>query len=137
VKKAEPLIAKEKAPAPAKKPRRVAIRQDLFHPTGSYPVFPGGGMPAFFKYLGGNISYPPDSKKANIEGNVLLTFVIEEDGSVNDVEIISSPAEDLSQEAIRVLLASPKWKPARQNGRNVSVSYQIPIKFTLNNKETN
>ncbi|EHQ31147.1 energy transducer TonB [Mucilaginibacter paludis] len=136
-KKTEPLLAKKEKEPVIKKPKRKIMKQDLFNPSSKGAVFPGGGLPAFFKYLAGNISYPLGSKKANIEGKVLLSFVVEEDGSVNDVEIISSPADDLGQEAIRVLLASPKWKPAEQNGRKVPVSYQIPIKFTLTDKATN
>lgn len=130
VKKSEPPIVKKEA----KKKKKVISSQNIFNPESSDPIFPGGPK-EFSKYLSANITYPPNSKKANIQGRVSLSFVVEEDGSVNDVEIISSPAEDLSQEAIRVLLACPKWKPATQNKRRVPFRYTIlPINFTLADK---
>lgn len=130
----EPVVAKQTETTPVKKPKRIVVKGDFFHPTSNDAVFPGGGIPSFYRYLSENIAYPPGSKYSNIEGKVFITFTVEEDGSINDVEVESSPAEDLSQESIRVLLASPKWKPASQNGRNVPVSYTIPIKFTLGPK---
>ncbi|RKR83605.1 TonB family protein [Mucilaginibacter gracilis] len=132
----EPILAKKAEPVVVKKKKRVVAKMDLFHPSSHNAEFPGG-LSAFLRYLSENITYPPDSKKANVQGKVFITFTVEEDGSVNDVEAVSSPAEDLSQEAIRVLLASPRWKPASQNGRNVPVSYTIPINFTLADKTTN
>ena len=130
----EHIVAKQTETIPAKKPKRIVSKGDFFHPTSNDALFPGGGIPAFFRYLSENIAYPPGSKYANVEGKVFISFTVEEDGSINDVEVESSPAEDLSQEATRVLLASPKWKPANQNGRNVPITYTIPIKFTLGPK---
>lgn len=128
-----PLVARQTDKPVVKKPKRTVMRQNLFKPQSNNAEFIGG-LNAFFKYLSENIVYPPGSKKAGIQGRVNISFVIEEDGSVSDVEIISAPADDLGQEAIRVLLASPKWKPGMQNGKPVPVSFQIPINFTLLDK---
>jgi protein TonB len=136
VKEKELIIAKKKQPEVVKKHKRIVNRGDIFNASSSNARFPGG-LTAFFQYLSENIVYPQASKKANIQGRVNLTFVVEEDGSVSDVEIITAPSEDLGQEAIRVLLASPKWKPGIQNGRPVPVSFQIPINFTLVDKPAN
>jgi len=118
---------------PPKKRKRVVVKQDLFNPDANTASFIGGDK-ALARYLGENIAYPDKAKKAGIEGRVVLSFVVEEDGTVDDVEVVSSPSEDLSQEAIRVMLASPKWKPGQQNGIAVPVSFIIPIKFTLTGK---
>ncbi|WP_348051095.1 TonB family protein [Mucilaginibacter sp.] len=130
----QPIIASQ--PAPVKKRKRVVIKQDLFNPNANTASFIGGDK-ALAQYLGENIAYPDKAKKAGIEGRVVLSFVVEEDGTVDDVEVVSSPSEDLSQEAIRVMLASPKWKPGQQNGILVPVSFIIPIKFSLTGKQTN
>lgn len=121
------LITKKTKPIVKKK------KVDIFNAVSSQPMYPGG-ITAFHKYLGENVQYPAKSKLNNIEGVVNVRFVIEKDGSISNVEIISSPADDLGQEAIRVLLASPKWKPAMQNGIAVSYKYTITINFTLQNK---
>jgi protein TonB len=127
----QPMVANQ--PAPVKKRKRVVIKQDLFNPNANTASFIGGDK-ALAQYLGENIAYPDKAKKAGVEGRVVLSFVVEEDGTVDDVEVVSSPSDDLSQEAIRVMLASPKWKPGQQNGIFVAMSFIIPIKFTLTGK---
>ena len=119
---------------PANKPKRKVVKGNLFKPAEDNAIFPNGGLPALYHFLGQNITYPPMSKAGGIEGTVMLRFVVDEEGTVTDVEVLSSPADDLSQEAIRVFLASPRWKPARQNGSYVAVSFEIPIKFSLGPK---
>jgi len=96
--------------------------------------FPNGGMQAFYEYLNQNIHYPVISKINRIEGEVNLTFVINTDGTVTDVKILDSPAEDLGQEAVRVLLACPKWRPAVQNSVPVKRTFTVPINFRLQDK---
>lgn len=138
----KPALPTVKAAAVAKhtipptKRKRIVIKQDLFSPNANTASFIGGDK-GLAQYLGSNIAYPEKAKKTGIEGRVVLSFVVEEDGSVDDVEVISSPSEDLSQEAIRVMLASPKWKPGQQNGIHVAMSFIIPIKFSLSDKATN
>jgi len=93
--------------------------------------FPDGGRSGFFRYLSENIHYPILSKINKIEGEVNLTFVVDKDGTVSDVKILNAPAEDLAQEAKRVILATPKWKPAIQNGIPVKEAFTVPINFKI------
>jgi TonB family protein len=96
------------------------------------PEFPGGDD-AFGKYLRASIVYPANAKKAKAEGIVLIVFMINADGSIGQSRILSSPSQDLSDEATRVIKASPKWKPATENGKPVESSRTIPINFKMQN----
>ena len=90
-----------------------------------------GGMEGLYQYLAANIKYPADAKAEKVQGRVYVSFVIEKDGSVSNVKIVRSPDERLSREAERVVKAMPKWKPGRQSGKKVRVSYTLPINFQL------
>jgi TonB family protein len=94
------------------------------------PEFPGGDD-AFGKYLAVNIAYPANAKKNKMEGIVMVAFIINADGSVGQTRVISSPSADLSEEAVRVIKASPHWKPATENGKPVEGTRIIPINFKL------
>jgi TonB family protein len=63
---------------------------------------------------------------------VILTFVVEKDGSLSNVKVLRAPAESLGDEAARVIALSPRWSPGTQNGKLVRVQYTVPISFTLN-----
>lgn len=89
------------------------------------PEFPGG-ISEFLKYVGSNYKVP-DVK--GLSGNVYASFVIEKDGSVSDVKVIRDIGNGTGQEAVRVLMNSPKWTPAQQNGKLVRVTFVIPIKI--------
>jgi len=94
------------------------------------PMFPGG-MAAFYQYLGRNIKYPTEAFKNRIMGTVLCSFVVDTLGKLQDIKIISSPDDSLSEEAKRVLRYSPKWIPAALLGEPVSVRYNVNINFRL------
>lgn len=91
-----------------------------------------GGIPAFSSYLATNIVYPKKSKKDDISGKVILSFVVNLNGSIEGVKIISSPAADLSAEAKRIIERSPNWQPGEYYGIPVRVQYTQPINFALN-----
>ena len=95
------------------------------------PEFPGG-FKGFYKYLSENMRYPRDARRAKVQGAVFLSFVVERDGSITDVELVKGGMESLDEEAIRVVSASPKWIPGRQDNREVRVKYKINVSFTLN-----
>ncbi len=94
------------------------------------PSFPGG-LDAFGKFLGKNLRYPPIARDNGIQGRVYCNFVVEKDGSLTDIKVVRGIGGGCDEEAIRVLKNSPKWTPGVQNGRNVRVSYTIPIYFQL------
>lgn len=82
-------------------------------------------------FLHRNIHYPKDAKEKKIEGTVYLTFIIEKDGSISNIRVLRSPSDLLSQEAIRLVKAMPKWKPATQYGYAVRQQNNLPIRFFL------
>jgi len=96
------------------------------------PEYPGG-MPAFYKYLGSAIKYPPMAQENNVQGKVSLSFVVERDGSLTDITVIRGPGSGTNEEAVRVLKASKRWIPGIQNGKPVRVKYNIQVNFTLSN----
>lgn len=93
--------------------------------------FPGGDDECY-KWLSQNIKYPVDCMKAGIQGRVIVSFVVNKDGSIVDVEAIRSPHPSLTKEAIRVVSSMPKWKPARQDNKTVRSRYNLPLMFKLN-----
>lgn len=91
-----------------------------------------GGMEAWYDYLRMNLTYPKQAQKLGIQGTVLLRFVINTDGSIQDVEVVRSVEASIDQAAIEVIENSPQWNPAIHKSRPVRSRMTIPIKFKLN-----
>ena len=104
--------------------------QQVFDVVEQMPEYPGG-IQALFEYLQQNVKYPEDAEKQKIEGRVIATFVVETDGSINNVEVIKPAFPSLDAEAVRVLSAMPKWTPGMQSGKVVRVKFTVPINFNL------
>lgn len=102
----------------------------VFDVVEQMPSFPGG-MGAMMQYLSSNIKYPKEAEKKGIQGRVLLSFIVQTDGSITDVRISKSVDPSLDKEAIRVVKSMPKWIPGRQNGEPVRVKYTFPVTFRL------
>jgi TonB family protein len=98
------------------------------------PKFEGGGLSDFRNWLMNRIVYPKDAVDKNIQGKVTLKFVVEEDGSVSNIEVLSSPDQLLSDEAVRVMKLSPKWTPGKQDGKPARIYYILPVDFALSGK---
>jgi TonB family protein len=94
------------------------------------PEFPGGEQ-ALRDFIAKEVKYPEDAKKAGIQGKVYVTFVVDKTGKVLDAKIARSASPSLDKEALRVTESLPAWKPGKQRGENVAVSYTIPIQFKL------
>ncbi|MDY3848166.1 MAG: energy transducer TonB, partial [Prevotella sp.] len=94
------------------------------------PSFPGGNA-ALFEYLSNNIQYPKVAEENRMEGRVIVTFVVEKDGSISNAKLARSVSEELDAEAIRVVSSMPKWQPGSQNGEPVSVMFTVPVIFRL------
>ncbi len=94
------------------------------------PTFRGGES-AFGHYLGQSIRYPEASRNRGVQGRVILSFVVERDGSLTGIKILKSVSYDIDAEAIRVISQSPKWNPGVQHGIPVKVAYTMPINFAL------
>ena len=100
------------------------------------PQFPGGEK-AMMEYVAKNVKYPQEAKDKEIQGRVFVSFVIEKDGSVNEVKVLRSIGGGCDEEAVRVVKAMPKWKPGKQDGKPVRVSYMMPFFFKLEESKTN
>ncbi len=94
------------------------------------PSFPGG-MDKFYSYLSKSIRYPAIAQEKGTQGKVFVSFVIEKNGMLSDIQVVRKLGDGTDEEAIRVLKSSPKWLPGIQNGREVRVKYNIPISFSL------
>lgn len=94
------------------------------------PSFPGGSK-KLVEYLSEKTRYPKDLEETCIQGRVILTFVVEKDGSISDVKVVRSLDPLLDKEAVRVVSSMPKWIPGKQNGVAVRVKYTIPVTFRL------
>lgn len=94
------------------------------------PEFPGGTS-ELSKFLSNNIKYPAMARENRIEGRVIVSFVVEKDGFISDVEIAQSVNPILDKEALRVVKLMPKWKAGVQKGKPVRVKYSIPVNFKL------
>lgn len=94
------------------------------------PSFPGGNA-ALRKYLQNNLRYPEAAIDQNIQGTVLVEFVVNEDGSVTDVTPLKELGGGCTQEAVRVIKSMPKWNPGKNNGKAVKVYYKVPVTFRL------
>lgn len=92
-----------------------------------------GGQQALFTYLGKNLSYPESAIDAGISGTVYVQFVVDTDGSIKDANVVRGIGEACDDEALRVVNSMPTWKPGKQRGKNVKVSYILPVKFSLGN----
>jgi TonB family protein len=90
-----------------------------------------GGVEAFGRYLSRKINYADEARRQNIQGTVILTFVVEKDGSLTDIRVVRSVAAILDDEAVRVLKDSPKWLPGTQFGLPSRVQYTVPVSFAL------
>ena len=100
------------------------------------PRFPGGDE-AMFKFIAKNVQYPKEAKDKEIQGRVFLSFVVEKDGSVSNVEVKRGIGGGCDEEAVRVVKAMPKWKPGKQEGKPVRVSFTLPFNFKLDGSTTN
>jgi len=92
-----------------------------------------GGVVAFGRYLGDNIKYPDLERRNGVSGRVILSFVVEKDGSVSDVKVSKSVSQGLDKEAVRVIKKSAHWVPGTAYGRAVRVAYNVPVNFKLTN----
>ena len=113
-----------------KKPAVEAKTEEIFKSVEQMPQFPGGEA-ALMKFLSSHINYPPMAAENNVQGKVIVQFVVDKTGKVGEVKVVRSVDKDLDHEAVRVCQALPKFTPGRQNGRPVSVWYTLPIQFKL------
>ena len=105
-------------------------KNGVYQMVEEMPEFPGG-MEAMMDYVAKNVKYPQEAMEKEISGRVFVSFIVEKDGSVNEVKIMKGVGGGCDEEAVRVVKAMPKWKPGKQEGKPVRVNYTLPITFKL------
>lgn len=118
------------APVIAAKEEEEEEEAQVFFIVEDMPEFPGGEM-ALRTYIANAIKYPVIAQENGIQGKVYVTFVVGKDGSVSNASIARGVDPSIDKEALRVINSLPKWKPGKQRGKPVNVSYTVPINFQL------
>jgi len=103
-------------------------KDSTFKPIEVVPSFPGG-IEAFYKFIMKNLRYPDVAYRNNTFGKVIVSFVVERDGSITDVKVSRGIGDGCDEEAVRVIKLSPPWSPGMQGGKPVRVAYSVPIMF--------
>ncbi|MBO5750202.1 MAG: TonB family protein [Bacteroidaceae bacterium] len=103
---------------------------EVFQVVEQMPEFPGG-MDKLMEYLSKNIKYPSIAQENNIQGRVIVEFVVNKDGSIVEPKVMRSVDTSLDNEAMRVIKSMPKWNPGKQRGKAVRVRYTVPVLFRL------
>lgn len=98
--------------------------------TGKPPEFPGGEK-ALTKWMKKNLKYPAVAKRMGVEGNVIVEFIIGEDGMTSDARVIESLHRLCDKEAVRLVKTMPAWSPAEENGVKISIKYTLTVPFIL------
>lgn len=114
------VIVEEKTPEP----------EQVFTAVEQMPAFPGGDG-ELMKYLSSHINYPPMAMENNIQGRVIVQFVVTKTGKVGEVKVVRGVDRDLDNEAVRVVKSLPDFIPGRMNGQAVNVWYTLPVTFKL------
>ena len=116
------IIVEEKSPKP--------VKEEIFTAVEQMPQFPGGEA-ELLKYIASHIKYPTMAAENNIQGRVVVKFVVNKNGKVGDVVVVRGKDPDLDKEAVRVVKTLPDFIPGKMNGQAVSVWYTLPINFKL------
>jgi TonB family protein len=119
-------VKKEKASNPDMTPDKNGVYQ-IVEEMPQYP----GGEDALMDYVSKNVVYPSEAQEKGISGRVFVSFIVEKDGSVSNVDVKRGIGGGCDEEAVRVIKAMPKWKPGKMKGKPVRVSYMMPITFKL------
>jgi protein TonB len=124
----EVLKAKEVIAQP--EPPKHEEESKVFDVVEQMPSFPGGNG-ALLEYLATHVKYPVVAQENGVQGRVIVSFVVERDGSITDVRVVRSVDPSLDREAARVVSSMPRWTPGKQNGSAVRVKYNVPVMFKL------
>ncbi len=117
----------------------VAVKEEVIEDDQPFliaetmPSFQGGDLNTFRAWVQQNVKFPQIALENGIQGRVVLSFVIEKDGRLTNIQVLQTPDRSLSEEAIRVLSKSPKWSPGKQRNQVVRVKYTLPVDFRVQN----
>lgn len=106
------------------------VEEDVYDVVEEMPRFPEG-ISALFEYVSKSIQYPEAAKMKEVQGRVIVTFIVEKDGSISNAKVVKSVEPSLDEEALRVVSAMPKWVTGKECGEPVRVKYTLPVTFRL------
>lgn len=106
------------------------VEEKVYDVVEEMPQFPGGPS-ALFEYLSNNLQYPVVAEENGVQGRVIVTFIVEKDGSISNAKVVKVVDPSLDKEAIRLVESMPNWIPGKQNGEPVRVKYTVPVTFRL------
>lgn len=115
------------------KAQEKSTTDEIYVKVDVMPEFPGG-MDDLSYFFYTHLKYPEDAKKEKIEGVVYISFIVDETGKVKNVKVIKGVHASLDKEAVRVASQMPNWTPGKHNGKNVKVQFNLPVKFSLEEK---
>lgn len=110
--------------------KALSEEDEVYTYVDSMPEFPGGET-EMIKFVRNNIAYPEASSRNSVEGLVILTFIVKQDGTLDEVQVLKSLDKHTDQEAIRLVSTMPRWKPGVKNGKEVNCKYTLPLRFKL------
>ena len=111
-------------------------QQEVFLIVEEMPSYPGGEK-AMYTYLKHNLILPDEARSAKIDSQVFITFVVDKQGNIKDVEVLDVIGYGCDEEAIRVIENMPQWEPGRQGGEPVAVKFRMPIEFSYKKTKKN
>lgn len=123
----EQVVVKEPEPEVKHK------EEEIFVAVEQLAEFPGG-QAALMKWLSQNVRYPETAQQNDVQGRVIVKFVVEKDGSIGTATILKGVDKDLDREALRVVKKMPKWQPGKNNGVAVRSYFNLPVVFKLQNQ---
>ncbi len=109
------------------------VDDEVFLVAETMPSFMDGTIETFRAWVMQNVKFPQIALENNIHGRVVLSFVIDKDGRLTNVEVLQAPDRSLAEEAVRVLNKSPKWSPGKQRNQTVRVRFTLPVDFRVQN----
>ena len=118
----QPFVGLERTEDPSQ------TKQEIYHTVEQMPQFPGGDA-ELLKYIRDNMRYPQAALENNIQGRVIVQFVVGKDGNVTNVQVLKGVDRLCDQEAVRVIESMPRWIPGKHNGQAVRVYYRVPVSF--------
>ena len=105
-------------------------KEVVFDTVDQMPEFPGG-LDSLMSFLTSTIKYPKEAMDKKIEGRVMVKFIVEKDGQVSTPQVLKSVCPAVDEEALRVIRCMPRWKPGKQNGKEVRVFFTLPVTFRM------
>ena len=109
------------------------VDDEVFLVAETMPAFMNGTLENFRSWVMQNVKFPQIALENNIQGRVVLSFVIDKDGRLTNIEVLQAPDRSLAEEAVRVLNKSPKWSPGKQRNQTVRVKFTLPVDFRVQN----